>query len=184
MGVDHLQGKRTGRPRGSKTTPAWVRDLRWAERHLGRPDAAPPSPLAARLLALGREQPDKFLACLALRDARGRRAAPPRGPAPPADLGPPGPAGCTPTPAGDRPRRVRVLVMPLEYLVSSLTGGGPVPRVRNLPAAFQVAECAAGWDREAGGRWRRVLRVTLASADFPEVPPGAPVPELAPDFGR
>jgi hypothetical protein len=66
MGLQHLANKRTGRPRGSKTAPAWVRALRWAERNLGNPDAEPPSDLARLLLTLGREYPDRFMACLAL----------------------------------------------------------------------------------------------------------------------
>jgi hypothetical protein len=68
VGLEHLEKKRTGRPKGSKTSPAWVRALRWAERNLGKPDAEAqaPSELARYLLALGREHPDRFLACLAL----------------------------------------------------------------------------------------------------------------------
>jgi hypothetical protein len=181
MGVDHLQGKRTGRPRGSSSTPAWVRDLHWAERHLGDPDAVPPSPLAGRLLALARDQPDRFLACLALRDAQGQPSAPPRASAvrrargaragrawPYASRRPVtavqdsgGPAGA-PGPAAHRRRRL--------------------PWVRNLSAGFQVTACVVGLDRETGGRWRRVPRITLESAAFPEVLPGAPVPQMVPDF--
>jgi hypothetical protein len=49
MGLQHLEGKRTGRPRGSKTSPLVDRDVRWAYRNLGTPDAVPPSPLAGGL---------------------------------------------------------------------------------------------------------------------------------------
>lgn len=69
MGIQHLTGKRTGRPRGTKNTPPWVRDARWAYQNLGNLDAAPPSPLAGRLLDLGREQPDRLAVCLAAIDA-------------------------------------------------------------------------------------------------------------------
>ena len=65
MGLQHLEGKRTGRPRGSKTSPPLDRDVRWAYRNLGTSDAVPPSPLAGALLTLGREYPDRFAACLA-----------------------------------------------------------------------------------------------------------------------
>jgi hypothetical protein len=175
MGVEHLHGKRTGRPRGSKSTPPWVRALGWAERHLGRPDVVPPSPLAAQLLALGREQPDKFLACLALRDARGQTTA--RGPEAVA------PDERTAKLAGDKPRRVKTLVLPVAHLVMQLTGDGPIPFVRNLPRDFHLTGCAV---KTVGTDWRgwpeRVLRITLYSPTFPEVPPGAPIPELMPDF--
>jgi hypothetical protein len=64
MGVQHLEGKRTGRPKGSKSSPVWVRAARWALANLDYPDAVPPSPLAGRLLALGRESPDRLVLCL------------------------------------------------------------------------------------------------------------------------
>jgi hypothetical protein len=169
MRVEHLDGKRTGRPRGSRSTPAWVRDLRWAGRHLGDPEAAPPSPLAGRLLAWGREQPDRFLACLAPRDADA--AAPPRFEERPAAL------------AGDRPRRVETLAVPLHHLVGQLVGSGPIPAVVNLPRGFAVVGCAIA-TAVAGGAPQRSLRLTVASAAFAAVPPGAPIPELVPVYGR
>jgi hypothetical protein len=72
MGLQHLAGKRTGRPKGSRSKPRWLRDLAWAEKNLGNPDAQPPSELARRLRDLGRARPDQFLACLALRDVMRR----------------------------------------------------------------------------------------------------------------
>src|SRR5438552_16411764 len=90
MGVEHLQGKRTGRPRGSKSTPAWARDVRWVQKHLGQPAATPPTPLAGLLLNLGREHPEKFVACLTLADPLLPQAAPPERDAdvtPPQDTG-------------------------------------------------------------------------------------------------
>src|SRR5262249_52231764 len=73
MGLKHLQDNRTGRPRGSKNSPAWVRDVRWAYKHLGRPDAVPPTALAGLLVALGREHPDQFVSCLATADGAAER---------------------------------------------------------------------------------------------------------------
>ena len=64
MGTLHLEGRRTGRPKGAKSAPLWVRAARWALKNLETPDAVPPSALAGRLLALGREQPDKLVLCL------------------------------------------------------------------------------------------------------------------------
>src|SRR5436309_9031086 len=65
MGLEHLNGKRTGRPRGVKSAPRWQRDVRWVYRNLGNAGARPPSELARRLLALALEHPDRFVACLA-----------------------------------------------------------------------------------------------------------------------
>jgi hypothetical protein len=77
MGMEHLEGKRTGRPRGSKSRPAWVRDVRWAHKHLGQSGATPPTPLAGLLLNLGCEHPDRLVACLALADPLLPQAAQP-----------------------------------------------------------------------------------------------------------
>jgi hypothetical protein len=76
MSVEHLEGKRTGRPRGSKSSPLWLRAARWALRNLDSPDAVPPSALARRLVALGRKRPDRLVLCLdTLEAARQKRAA-------------------------------------------------------------------------------------------------------------
>src|SRR5260370_26750868 len=66
MGLELLVGRRTGRPPGSSSVSPWKRDVLWAYRHLGDPDAMPPSPMAERLLALGREEPDRLIACLVM----------------------------------------------------------------------------------------------------------------------
>lgn len=74
MGVAHLKGKRTGRPPGSKSASPWIRDANWVYKNLDNEDARPPSALAGRLLALGRENPDRFFACLAALDPPSYRA--------------------------------------------------------------------------------------------------------------
>ena len=74
--VAHLEGKRTGRPKGIKSAPPHVRDVRWAYKNLDRPDAKPPSPFAARMRELGREQPERFLTCLLLVDGQGAGGPP------------------------------------------------------------------------------------------------------------
>ena len=57
MGVQQLEGRRTGRPKGSRTQ-AGKRAVLWTVRHLAEPDARPPSPLAERLLAQAQDRPD------------------------------------------------------------------------------------------------------------------------------
>jgi hypothetical protein len=78
MSVEHLMGKRTGRRHGSKNRPEWVRAVRWAYAHLDDEGAVPPSPLAGLLLEIGRREPDRLCACLAVADA----ASVPKGEAP------------------------------------------------------------------------------------------------------
>jgi hypothetical protein len=151
MGVEHLQGMRTGRPKGSKTSPAWVRALGWAERNLDNTDAVPPSALSGRLLAFGREQPDKFLACLARRDAW--------------------------TASRCQPRRVKVLNAPLRQLAMCLANGGPLQCLRDVPGGFAVVGCtvetAMIYDTP---QW--VLQLMIESEAFPEVQAGEPIPKL------
>jgi hypothetical protein len=163
VSVEHLAGKRTGRPRGSKSVPPWVRDLRWAYKHLDTPDAVPPSALAGRLRALGREQPDKFVACLLL-DA----------PAPAANKGKEeagGPAGSDGGAVAGRPLRAKRLFVP-ERRLAFFLGGRQAWRVSNLhPDGVQVVGC--DFDPARQGLW-----LTLASGMFPEVPPGAPIPDF------
>lgn len=69
MALKDLQLKRSGRPKGSKTSPLWVRAARWACENLDNPDAVAPSPLACQLLAFGRKNPHKLAICLAQLDA-------------------------------------------------------------------------------------------------------------------
>src|SRR5262245_21007884 len=64
MGLQHLEGKRTGRPTGSKTTSSVRRDMMWAYQHLDDADAKPPSAGARMWADLARSQPSSFLSCL------------------------------------------------------------------------------------------------------------------------
>ena len=70
MGTAQLQGKRTGRPPGIKSRP-WRRAVLWCIRNLDKADAVPPSPLAGRLLALGREHPDRLVSLVIQLDGQG-----------------------------------------------------------------------------------------------------------------
>ena len=65
MALQDLEGKRTGRPRGAKTTSPVRKDILWAYRNLDKPDAKPPSPGARMWADLARNEPSRFLAHLA-----------------------------------------------------------------------------------------------------------------------
>ena len=112
----HLQGRRSGRRKGSRSTPAWERALRWAGRHMGKPDAVPPSDLAGRLAALGRDHPDRLVSLLLQLDAERRRgAADAPAPEPAAPI--PSPPPALPQPAEGTARRLKRLSLPGVYLV-------------------------------------------------------------------
>src|SRR5262249_11515682 len=64
MGLKDVEGKRSGRPRGAKTSSRVKRDIMWAYRNLANPDAKPPSAGAMLWANLARQQPGHFLACL------------------------------------------------------------------------------------------------------------------------
>ena len=84
MGVAHLADKRSGRPKGSKNTPAWARDVRWVYKHVGDADAQPPTIYARLLLAQARERPDLLAPLLALLEPLAAKPAPEPETSPPA----------------------------------------------------------------------------------------------------
>jgi hypothetical protein len=153
MGVEHLEGKRTGRPKGSKSRP-WIRALRWACRNLDRPNAVPPSPLAEHYLALGRERPDQFLACLAALDKKAAPTQPETGFRAP----------CT--------DRLMVLFWPLRHLTHRLTHYKGATIV-NLPRDFRVLDSRVDPARDG-------ILFLIWSGSFPQILSGAPVPAFAP----
>src|SRR5262245_30702713 len=122
MALKDLEGRRTGRPRGAKTTPRWVRDARWVNDNLDNVNAKAPTPLAARLLALGRKRPDKFASCLATLEAKAARQTRRGREARYAGL----------RNAGRAPKCIRALFIDTSYLMSKLQHDG-IDRISNLP---------------------------------------------------
>jgi hypothetical protein len=151
MGVQHLEGKRSGRPRGSKSRP-WLRALRWACRNLHRPNAVPPTPLAEHYLALGRERPDQFLACLATLDKKP----------------PPQPETGFRAPCTDR---LMVLFWPLRHLTHRLTQRKGA-MVVNLPRDYRIVDCRVDPARDG-------VLYLIWSGYFDQVLGGGLVPEFA-----
>jgi ribosomal protein L7/L12 len=111
MGTEHLKDKRSGRPPGARSRLPWIRDVRWAYRSIGKPDAQPPTAFAGLLLALARDHPERFAVCLAQVDVvrleEQRR-----------DRGTGNAAGDTSHPAGNAPN------------VAAIPAPAPVPAVR------------------------------------------------------
>src|SRR5262245_13862092 len=163
MGVEHLQGRRKGRPPGSKTTPRWRRDVEWVYKHLGDAEAKPPSELARRLLALAREHPDRLLRCLLQVDAAAHKPAATRG----AEGAPAGGSGGLP--GGGQERRLKKVTIPEARLFSFLREG--TGWVHDPPADAYVVRCEADTSQ-------RKIRLFISSLTFPEVAQGEPVLEL------
>ncbi len=175
MGVDHLQGKRTGRPRGAKTPPPWVRAARWAYEHLDVADAVPPSALAARLVALGRKHPDRLAVCLARLDAMGHRT----------DRRNRGGNDARANGAGQtvggilddgQPRRLKQVTIREMDLFSPARHDSRVC-VQNPPCGAHVVGCEVDTSR-------RRIHFFIRSEDFEVVEEGNPIPELPSEHVR
>ena len=173
MGLEHLEGKRTGRPRGSKSTPPWVKAVRWASKNLDNPHAVPPSALAGRLLALGREHPDRLVACLANlyamehQDEVPARASPPL-PTPPDNSN--GAAQALPAPQG--PRKLRTVFVSVADLSKQLWHYHT-----SIPSDARLVGCALDEARPG-------IVYTISSETFAPIPVGQPIPEMKPRFSN
>src|SRR5262249_9739218 len=168
MGVTHLVGKRTGRPRGSKSRSPWRRDALWVYRNLDNLEAKPPSAFAKLLLAQAREHPDRFFACLTLLDAPAK-----------AEEHTGSPQGVQVNGVGrlaagglddGRPPRLKTVTLRESRLLSSFREETGI-WVHKLPHDAHVVYCEA----DPG---RRVIRLFLYSESFAVVEEGQPVPEL------
>lgn len=157
MALKHLDGNRTGRPPGSKNRPPWVRAALWAFKHLDDEDAVPPSPLARRLLELGREHPDKLLAVLLKID--GARSSPKADSAPRVSKKTEAPS-----------RRLRKVSLSGSRLFETL--GLELSRVPRLPPYVEIVGIAVS-TRGAP------TTLTLRSPMFEEVPEDQPIPEVS-----
>lgn len=177
MGLAHLAGRRTGRPKGSRTSSRVRRDLRWAYRNLHKPDAKPPSEGARLWAEYARTCPRRFLDRVLRADLLEESKA--EGDALEKAIAGPAVSPASGSPAGvvaARTRRTRRLFVPEGHLAAYLTGGR-APWVRNLPNHFEVIACEV--DRERGG-----VVLTLFDWSFEPAAAGAQVPELAAEFDR
>lgn len=167
MGLAHLKGKRSGRPRGSKNRPPWVRAALWASRNLDNLEAVPPSPLAGRLLALGREHPDRLVVVLLKADAaRDRQEREKRQELAARKARQPRPAKTVP---GER--RLRKLALYGSRLFDTLSL--ELSRVPRLPGSVEIVGIMLSTTN--GGH----TVLTLRSQAFEEVPEGERIPEMA-----
>jgi hypothetical protein len=156
MALEDLNGKRTGRPRGAKTSSRVRRDLMWVYRNL-HTNAKPRSPGERLWLELARTNPGEFLRCVLGADRRASRAA-------------------TSQSADSKEvlsaaRRVRKLFVPWQHVVQYLAGGR-APTVSNLPGGFSCL--SAAYDPVRQG-----LVLTIESGTFSPAPAGQEIPEFS-----
>jgi hypothetical protein len=152
MALKDLEGKRTGRPPGAKTTSRVKRDIAWAYRNLDNPDAKPPSTGARMWLEHARQEPGHFLDCVLTADAEPEPAA---------------------NPSYKLPRRIRRLVMGARHLLLRLTRDD-IKWISNLPKDTQIVGC----DRDGEGR----IVLVVYSEGFLPVLDGQPIPEFPAEF--
>jgi hypothetical protein len=156
MPLEHLQGKRTGRPRGSKSSSPLKRDLRWACRNLGK-DVEPPSDGAKFWSEMARNEPEKFVRALTELDAAITRSAgekPRSAPQP----------GIPVARAGQRRKTVFLTETEIHTAVNAFC------KVK-LPAGARLVGCAMVQER--GG-----FLFTVFSKSFDQLAEGVPIPEL------
>jgi hypothetical protein len=151
--VLHLDGRRTGRRPGSRSTPAWEKAARWAARNLDKDDAVPPNEFARCLRDQAKEQPISFLTAMALLDGR-RPAQPPE-------------HGGTGVPKGGM--RMRRLSVPVSGLASWAQGLPEPAWLSRLPDGCELLGVVLD-------RTRRRVVLTVCHDSFPAVPDGQPVP--------
>jgi hypothetical protein len=173
MGLKDLDGKRSGRRRGSKSAPQWVRDLRRAYKNLGKPDGEILSEGVRYWLAVARERPSEFAAALAQldrADSRKPEANDTAAGAVPSDRQA-NVNGATPvTLIAKRPLRVKKLFLSFDHLVKLIRGDLPLP-VAHLPHNSRWTACDLD-------RVRKGLVLAIRSEAFPLVAAGEPIPEL------
>jgi hypothetical protein len=153
MSVAHLEGRRTGRPRGSRSTPPWKRDALWAYRHHDDRDAVPPSEFARRLREQAWERPDLLLAALALLDGQPSRE----------EVG-----GAEIRTADEPTDGVMRLSVSMAGLVAWAQGHPEPLWMSRLPEGCDVAGVVLN-------RARRRIVLTFRHNSFPAVPGGQPV---------
>jgi hypothetical protein len=179
MALKDLDGRRTGRPKGAKTTSRVRRDILWAYRNLDKPEARPPSAGAKLWAALARDEPARFLACLARLEAQPAadpRAGAARGPVAAGET-PGGGAESAIGAVAGRPLRAQRLFVPEQRLTQCLAGDHWL-RITNLPVDC-LHVIASEADPARGGVW-----LTIVSPLFEPVPAGEPIPAFTAQWLR
>jgi hypothetical protein len=169
MALKDLEGKRTGRPPGARTSSPVRRDILWAYKNLNKPDAKPPCPGAKMWAELARTQPGRFLACVARIEAagqdrhrrvkNGRRSGPHKN------------GAAVPSFGDEESRRLKRVTLSERFLFTCMRAGERDGWVYDLPFDAYIV------DRQVNES-QRATDFVIHSEDFPEVAEGKPIPEL------
>jgi hypothetical protein len=169
MAIEQLNGRRTGRPRGSRSPARWRRDLLWAYRNLRSEDAVPPTELAKRLLAMGREHPDRLFNCLVNMEAKTPRQRKRTAQGAPLNGASDKASGLAYT---GPPRRVMTASISESHFLKFLRGDSKARVYEfDLPCDAHVV----GFQADVS---QRDFILVIQSESFPEVSEGQPIPEL------
>lgn len=169
MGVQHLDGRRTGRPRGTRSTPQWQRDMLWVARHLGT-DTVPPSPGARLWSSFATAHPDRFIACIIQLGTQEAKTGSRSSDRPEAAQAENRSAGVTGATNIAKPRRQhKTLTLKKDRFQNML-----LHQRASVPSDSKVVSVVEQGDK---------VIITLFSETFPLVPDGQAVPELAPKYG-
>jgi hypothetical protein len=172
MGLKDLEGKRSGRPPGARSTSRVKRDILWAYRNLDKPDAKSPSAGARMWAEHARRDPGHFLACVLRADTAGQSDAE-AALLPKRDVSG-GPSGNGTT--GKIPQKVKNFFIGGCHLLGRLTRDGSA-WISNLPGDAEVVGCKPDPSRDG-------VILTIFSESFRPIPEGEVIPELTVEYAR
>jgi hypothetical protein len=141
-----------------------LRAGRWAVANLDNAAAVPPSPLAGRLLALGRKHPDRLVVCLARMEALSRKPQPQQSPKLNGTVDDGIAHEC-------EARRLKKLFVREDQLLSCIGNERGKYYVYKPPSDAHVVACHANPSQ-------REIEVVIHSSDFPVVAADEPIPAL------
>jgi hypothetical protein len=144
----------------------------WAYRNLGNPDANPPNRQATALLALGRDYPDRLVACMALADPPHAKADA-RGPAADGPAKPCTGGAAVGSPGAAASRRLQEVAVAEKRLLSHLSEG--TGYVFRPPHDAHVVGCQLDTAK-------REIRLIFHSESFPVVAEGEPIPDMEREY--
>ncbi len=168
----HLEGKRTGRPRGTGSRSRLLPDLRWAYETIAEPEARPPNARARFCKEFALRDPASFLTLLGDLEAREKCETLPlddKGPA--SGTSPAKTNGAAPGVRIDfQPRRLKRVTISESDLFSHVRAESRV-YVHNPPHDAHVVACKVD-------TLQRQIHLIIRSEDFEALEEGKPIPDL------
>jgi hypothetical protein len=173
MALKDLNGRRTGRPRGSKSKSRVKRDMQWAYCNMDKANAEPPTAGAKMWLDLARSDQDRFLDYVVRLETIVETKH--EGKVEPLL------AYWNPDEAGDTQilnqgpaARVVKMFVPIEHALKYLRGE-PVPPIDNLYPSTRIVGC------QMQNHGKGIILI-LTSWTFDSVENGEPIPEFKAEY--